>query len=189
MVLSTDPGDGSPRQGVEDARWAQVVDRLPPAAAPSEPFEPFEPFDRRDRDELRELDEPQVPPRSSDRSEPFRLPESDGDETPGFDWDDMLAQLGSQPLDEGWVTLQEASSATGVARSTLRSWYRTSQIPSRMVAGVHGPQRFVPLDAVIGRALSSSRARRQLEHARSLESELDDLRRRVEALERHLGLA
>ena len=115
-------------------------------------------------------------------------PERDGDETPGIDWDDVLAQLGTQPLEEGWVTLQEASSATRVARSTLRSWYRTSQIPSRMVAGIHGPQRVVPLDAVVGRALSSSRARLQLEHARSLEVEIDALRRRVEALERHLGL-
>ena len=58
-----------------------------------------------------------------------------------------------------------------------------------MVAGIHGPQRFVPLDAVIDRALRSSRARHQLEQARSLEVEVDALRRRVEALERHLGLA
>jgi transposase len=101
----------------------------------------------------------------------------------------MLAQLGTQRPEEGWVTLQEATSATGVARSTLRSWYRSSQIPSRMVAGIHGPQRFVPLDAVIDRALRSSRARHELEQARSLEVEVDALRRRVEALERHLGLA
>jgi transposase len=114
--------------------------------------------------------------------------QGEADETPAFDWDGMLAQLGTQPVEEGWVTLQEASSATGVARSTLRSWYRSSQIPSRMVGGIHGPQRLVPLDAVVGRALSSSRTRRQLEHARSLEVEVDELRRRVEALERHLGL-
>jgi transposase len=104
------------------------------------------------------------------------------------DWDEMLAQLGTQPVEEGWVTLLEASSATGVALSTLRSWYRSAQIPSRMVPGVHGPQRLVPLDAVVDRALSSSRARRQLEQARSLEAEVDALRRRVEAIERHLGL-
>jgi hypothetical protein len=57
-----------------------------------------------------------------------------------------------------------------------------------MVAGVHGPQRVVPLDIVVDRALRSSRARRQLEHARSLEAEVESLRRRVEAIERHLGL-
>jgi transposase len=121
-----------------------------------------------------------------------RLPLEDGE--PGtagaeVDWDGMLAQLATQPVEEGWVTLQEAANATGVSRSTLRSWYRTAQIQSRMVAGTHGPQRMVPLDAVVDRALRSSRARRQLENARSLEAEVDVLRRRVEALERHLGLS
>lgn len=81
------------------------------------------------------------------------------------DWDSMLLQLASQPVDDGWVTLEEASSAAGVSRSTLRSWYRSSQIPSRMVAGIHGPQRMVPLEAVVDRALRSARARKQLEHA------------------------
>ena len=59
-----------------------------------------------------------------------RVPEGNGgDETGELDWDDMLAQLGTQRPEEGWVTLQEATSATGVARSTLRSWYRSSQNP------------------------------------------------------------
>jgi transposase len=111
------------------------------------------------------------------------------DATSGVDWDDLLARLADQPFEEGWVTLVEAADATGVSRSTLRSWYRTSQIPSRMVAGEHGPQRLVPLDAVIDRAMRSARARRSLDQARSLEAEVEDLRRRVEALERHLGLA
>jgi transposase len=105
-----------------------------------------------------------------------------------LDWDEMLVQLAKQPQEEGWVTLDEASSATGVSRSTLRSWYRSAQIPSRMVAGVHGPQRLVPLEAVVDRALRSSRARRQLEHSRSLEAEVAELRARLEAIERHLGL-
>ena len=115
----------------------------------------------------------------------------EGDDAPmpsEVDWDSMLAQLATQPVEEGWVTLQEASNAAGVSRSTLRSWYRTAQIPSRMVAGTHGPQRMVLLEAVIDRAFRSSRARRQLENARSLEAEVDALRHRVEALERHLGL-
>ena len=105
------------------------------------------------------------------------------------DWDKMLAQLAAQPVEDGWVTLQEASSAAGVSRSTLRSWYRSGQIPSRMVAGDHGPQRMVLLEAVVDRALRSSCARRQLENARSLEAEVDALRHRVEVMERHLGLA
>jgi len=104
------------------------------------------------------------------------------------DWDLLISQLAEQPQEDGWVTLQEASSAAGVARSTLRSWYRAGHVPSRMVAGTHGPQRLVPLDAVLDRALQSSRARRQLEHARSLEAEVEDLRRRIRAIERHLGL-
>ncbi len=105
------------------------------------------------------------------------------------DWDDLLAQLAEQPQEEGWVTLEEASSATGVARSTLRSWYRSGQLPSRMVAGVHGPQRLVPLPAVLDRALQSPRIQRQLDHARSLEAEVEELRQRLEMVERHLGLA
>lgn len=116
--------------------------------------------------------------------------EVDGGEEvrPGVDWDELLAQLARQPEEDGWLTLDEASGAAGVSRSTLRSWYRSGQIPSKMVAGVHGPQRLVPLDAVIDRALRSARARRQLEHARSLEAEVAELRQRVETLERHLGI-
>jgi hypothetical protein len=57
-----------------------------------------------------------------------------------------------------------------------------------MIAGVHGPQRLVPLDAVLDRALRSPRVRRQLDHARSLEAEVEELRRRLRAIERHLGL-
>jgi DNA-binding transcriptional MerR regulator len=104
----------------------------------------------------------------------------------GVDWDGLLSQLG-EPQEEGWVTLDEASSATGVSRSTLRSWYRTGQLPSRMVAGIHGPQRLVPLEAVLDRGLRSSRVRRQLDHARSLEAEVEELRRRLDTIERYLG--
>ena len=105
------------------------------------------------------------------------------------DWDELLTQLAKLPEVEGWVTLEEASAATGVARSTLRSWYRSDQLSARMVAGAHGPQRMVPLDAVIDRALRSPRIQRQLDHARSLEAEVAELRQRLEMIERHLGLA
>jgi transposase len=101
----------------------------------------------------------------------------------------MLGELANQPIEEGWVTLEEAVGATGVSRSTLRSWYRGGRIPSRMVAGLHGPQRIVPLAAVLDQALASPRSRRQLDQARSLQTELEELRRRVEAIERHLGLS
>ncbi len=106
-----------------------------------------------------------------------------------LDWDGLLSRLAEQPQTEGWVTLEEAAGAAGVARSTLRSWYRNGQVPSRMVPGSHGPQRLVPLDAVVDRAFRSSRVRRQLEHSRSLEADVDELRRRLEAIERHLGLS
>lgn len=107
----------------------------------------------------------------------------------GDRWDRLLGDLASHPIDEGWVTLDEAAAATGVSRSTLRSWYRGGRIPSQMVSGVHGPQRIVPLAQVVDQALASPRSRRQLEHARTLQAEVDDLRRRVESIERHLGLA
>ena len=104
------------------------------------------------------------------------------------DWDRLLGELSSQPVEEGWVTLEEAAGATGVSRSTLRSWYRSGAIASRMVAGVHGPQRIVPLGDVVDRALASPRTRRQLEQISSLRSEVAELRRRVEWIEHHLGL-
>ncbi|MGH9030158.1 MAG: hypothetical protein ACRDV4_11165, partial [Acidimicrobiales bacterium] len=116
-----------------------------------------------------------------------RPPGRDGEDGSEVDWDDFLAQLAEQPP-EGWVNLEEASRAAGISRSTLRSWYRTGKISSRMVAGVHGPQRIVPLEDVMEQSLRSSRTRRQLEHARSLEAEVDALRLRLEAVERLLGL-
>jgi transposase len=107
----------------------------------------------------------------------------------GIEWDDLLGELANQPVEEGWVTLEEAVDATGVSRSTLRSWYRNGRIPARMIAGPHGPQRIVLLAAVLDRVLGSPRSRRQLEHARSLQAEVEELRRRLETVERHLGLS
>jgi hypothetical protein len=108
---------------------------------------------------------------------------------PGVDWDHILDELANQPIEEGWVTLEEAVGATGVSRSTLRSWYRGGRVPSKMIAGVHGPQRIVPMSAVLDHMMGSPRSRRQLERARSLQAEVDELRRRVEAIERYLGLS
>jgi len=105
------------------------------------------------------------------------------------DWDQLLAQLATQPDDEGWVTLDEACRASGVSRSTLRSWYRKGVVPSRMVASLHGPQRVVPLEGVLERSAASPRLRRQLDHAHSLQSQIDDLRHRVELLETLLAEA
>jgi excisionase family DNA binding protein len=112
-----------------------------------------------------------------------------GEDVSGVDWDELLGELANQPVEEGWVTLEEAAGATGVSRSTLRSWYRSGRIPARMIAGPHGPQRIVPMAAVIDQVVGSPRSRRQLEHARSFQAEVEDLRRRVETIERHLGLS
>ena len=109
-------------------------------------------------------------------------------EPSGVDWDRVLEQLSGQPEESGWLTLAEASSAAGVSRSTLRSWYRAGAIPSRMVLGAHGPQRLVPVDAVVERAMRSSRIRRELDRVRSTDAEIAELRQRVEALERLVGL-
>ncbi|MGH9054558.1 MAG: excisionase [Acidimicrobiales bacterium] len=110
------------------------------------------------------------------------------DQTTGDRWDRLLGELASHPVEEGWVTLEEAVDATGVSRSTLRSWYRSGRTPSKMVAGVHGPQRIVPLAVVIDQALKSPKSRRQLEQARTLQAEVDELRQRLERVERHLGI-
>src|SRR5687768_11015483 len=96
--------------------------------------------------------------------------------------------------DDDWLTLPEAAREAGVSRSALRQWYRSGQIPSRLVEGPNGPQRLVPRTAVLTRAAFSParpRARRDLEaevadlrrRVGDLEAEVADLRRRVELLE------
>ena len=96
-----------------------------------------------------------------------------------FDWDTLL--------DLRWVALTEAEQSVGVARSTLRLWYRTGQIPSRLVDGPFGPQREVPIEAVLARAASSTRIARKTGRAVTLEAEVTLLRDRVEDLEARLS--
>src|SRR5579862_6303157 len=91
-------------------------------------------------------------------------------DTDGFmGWEDRLDQweleidLAARLEGSDWVTLERAAAQTGVSRAALRSWYRTGQIPSRLVAGPHGPQRLVPLAIVAGRAEASPRVRRSTE--------------------------
>src|SRR5580658_9168026 len=101
-------------------------------------------------------------------------------------WDaelDLTAQLdGSQ-----WVTLERAAADTGASRAALRSWYRTGQIPSRLVDGPHGPQRLVPLALVAARAQASPRLRRTAERRLADEAQLEILRHRVDHLELRLA--
>lgn len=108
------------------------------------------------------------------------------------DWDDRLArwrtelELFERLDDTPWVPLGKAEAETGVSRSTLRSWYRNGEIESRLVDGPNGPQRLVPLDAVIERAAASPRIQRRAEREVSLEAQVNLLRHRVDQLELRL---
>ncbi len=113
-----------------------------------------------------------------------------------MDWEDRLdaweveLELAAQLEGSDWVTLERAAADTGVSRAALRNWYRTGQIPSRLVDGPHGPQRLVPLTTVAARAESSPRLRRSAqrrvaegEPGEILRDRLDQLERRIVALE------
>ena len=86
-----------------------------------------------------------------------------------------------------WVTLDRASSETGVSRAALRSWYRSGEIPSRLVDGPHGPQRLVPLTLVSARAQDSPRLRRAAERRESAEAQMAMLRQRLDQVELRLA--
>src|SRR5579864_9491142 len=110
-----------------------------------------------------------------------------------MDWEDRLdaweleLELTAQLDGSDWVTLEKAAAETGVSRAALRTWYRTGQIPSRMVDGPHGPQRLVPLAMVAERAEASPRLRRSAERRLSDEAQLELLRHRVDQLELRLA--
>ncbi|HEY2687827.1 MAG TPA: hypothetical protein VGJ50_05265, partial [Streptosporangiaceae bacterium] len=102
-----------------------------------------------------------------------------------MDWEDRLdgweleLELNAQLEGSDWVTLERAAADTGVSRAALRSWYRTGQIPSRLVDGPHGPQRLVPLAPVASRAEASPRLRRTAERRLADQAQLEILRHRV----------
>jgi hypothetical protein len=85
------------------------------------------------------------------------------------------------------VTLERAAAATGTSRAALRTWYRSGQIPSRLVDGPHGPQRLVPLAMVASRAEASPRLRRTAERRLAEQAELEILRHRIDQLELRLA--
>jgi hypothetical protein len=90
-------------------------------------------------------------------------------EEPIVDLEDLVEQWGAEfaieqelaglgtPTDATWVPLAEAERVAGVSRSTLRTWYRTGQIASRLMPGPHGLQRLVPLEVVKDKAARSPR--------------------------------
>ena len=106
-------------------------------------------------------------------------------------WDQLLElaalEAGLGGVEGTWVPLAEAESRTGVSRSALRAWYRSGVIESRVVEGLHGPQRLVPLEEVQARASQSPRIQKKAARAGGLEAEVAALRARVEDLERRLA--
>ena len=110
-----------------------------------------------------------------------------------MDWEDRLddweldLELGAQLDGSDWVTLERAATETGVSRAALRTWYRTGQIPSRLVDGPHGPQRLVPLAVIAERAEASPRVRKAAERRLADEAQLELLRHRIDQLELRLA--
>ena len=110
-----------------------------------------------------------------------------------MDWEDRLddweleLELTARLEDSDWVTLERAVASTGVSRAALRNWYRTGQVPSRLVDGPHGPQRLVPLAVVAARAEASPRLRRSAERRLADEAQVEILRHRVDQLELRLA--
>jgi len=109
------------------------------------------------------------------------------------DWEDRLddweleLDLAARLEGSDWVTLERAAAGTGVSRAALRTWYRTRQIPSRLVDGPHGPQRLVPLALVAERAEASPRLRRTAQRRLADEAQMEILRHRVDQLELRLA--
>ena len=110
-----------------------------------------------------------------------------------MDWEDRLdaweleLELAARVEGSDWVTLERAVAETGASRAALRSWYRTGQIPSRLVDGPHGPQRLVPLGTVAERAEASPRVRRTAQRRLADEAQLEILRHRIDQLELRLA--
>jgi len=110
-----------------------------------------------------------------------------------MDWEDRLdeweleLELSARLEGSDWVTLERAAASTGVSRAALRNWYRTGQVPSRLVDGPHGPQRLVPLAVVAARAEASPRLRRSAESRLAGEAQMEILRHRLDQLELRLA--
>src|ERR1700689_1103495 len=110
-----------------------------------------------------------------------------------MDWEDRLdeweteLELSAQLDGSEWVTLEKAAAETGVSRAALRTWYRSGQLPSRLVDGPHGPQRLLPLAPVAERARASPRVRKSAERRLADEAQLELLRNRVDQLELRLA--
>lgn len=96
-------------------------------------------------------------------------------------------ELFAQLQETVWVPLAQAEAEAGVSRSALRAWFRAGEIPSRLVDSPHGPQRIVPLDAVLDRAARSPRLRHRAERDQVLTQEVAALRQRLDEMEQRLA--
>jgi transposase len=111
----------------------------------------------------------------------------------GPSWEDRLdaweleLELTARLADSDWVTLERAAADTGASRAALRTWYRSGQIPSRLVEGPHGPQRLVPLSLAAARAEASPRLRRSTQRRLADAAEMEILRHRIDQLELRLA--
>jgi hypothetical protein len=86
------------------------------------------------------------------------------DRDPAFLWETEVLRAsapsraaGSTPPEgasatTGWLTLREASEATGIPASTLRNWARKGKIPSTLEDTPSGPRRMVTRHEVEARA-------------------------------------
>lgn len=111
------------------------------------------------------------------------------------DWDELLGR--AVELEAAtWVTIRRAADVSGASRSTLRTWYRSGVIPSRLADGPHGPERHVPLEAVLeraaaarlrGRAADDDLLQRLADRVAEQAEEIAVLQRRIDALERQVG--
>ena len=110
-----------------------------------------------------------------------------------MEWEDRLddweleLELAAQLEGSDWVTLERAAAETGASRAALRTWYRSGQLPSRLVDGPHGPQRLVPLAMVATRAEASPRRRHTAERRLADQAQLEILRHRIDQLELRLA--
>jgi len=109
------------------------------------------------------------------------------------EWEDRLdaweleVELAAQLEGSDCVSLERAATETGASRAALRTWYRSGQIPSRLVEGPHGPQRLVPLAMVASRAEASPRLRRTAQRRIADQAELEIMRHRIDQLELRLA--
>lgn len=86
------------------------------------------------------------------------------DRDPAFLWESEVLRASAQsraagstrradaPAATGWLTLREASEATGIPASTLRNWARKGKIPTTLEETTSGPRRMVTRHGVEARA-------------------------------------